>query len=432
MSKEQERRKMWQFPWGYRESIAFVMGVIIVGFMLQITVGNFNFYLLHYPINLIVGAALVALISALSFNKGPFVRWLSGTHLSVVLLAGVLMLSIIMGLIPQMVRVAEPHIHLGHSSWSEIVAYITTKLGFKQVTSSWSFVLIYCFTLLVLGLVIARRAKRLKWSDYGFYLNHLGVWLILFAAGLGAADLSRYVMYVEEGEIEWRVYDSSGEVFEPGIAIELHKFIMEEYAPKLAIADSHTGEAQPKGHPVYFQVDDKSSFTSLSKWDIELKEYIQDAIREPNNNYIATEIAGAAPAVYVVVTDRETREITEGWVTCGSYRQFMQPLEIDSTYSLLMTQPEPKRFASDISVIPEDKSIAPKRTIVEVNSPIRVGQWMIYQYDYDSTRGRASNMSGFELVYDPLLWAVYAGIALTMAGSIAMLWMGNKKRRRRS
>src|SRR5699024_1780613 len=117
----------------------------------------------------------------------------------------------------------------------EIVNYAIIKLGLRQITSSWPFVIIYGFTLFVLGLVIAKRIHRFKWSDYGFYLNHLGLWLFLFAAGLGSADRLRYVMYVEEGEVEWRVFDEQENMLELDIAIELHDFIMEEYPPKLAI-----------------------------------------------------------------------------------------------------------------------------------------------------------------------------------------------------
>ena len=59
--KEENKRKMWQMPWGYPESIAITAGIVFVGFMLQITIKGFNFYLLTAPVNLVVGALIIGL-----------------------------------------------------------------------------------------------------------------------------------------------------------------------------------------------------------------------------------------------------------------------------------------------------------------------------------------------------------------------------------
>lgn len=103
------------------------------------------------------------------------------------------------------------------------------------------------------------------------------------------------------------------------------------------------------------------------------------------------------------------------------------PLDLDSTMSLVMTKPEAKRFASDITVMTKDDSREPISATLEVNSPLTMGSWMIYQYDYDHALGKASKMSGFELVYDPWLYAVYTGLFMMALGAICMLWLGNKK-----
>ena len=85
----------------------------------------------------------------------------------------------------------------------------------------------------------------------------------------------------------------------------------------------------------------------------------------------------------------------------------------------------PKRFASDISVYPEDGN--PVRGTVEVNRPLKVNGWKIYQYGYDYTRGSKSLYSVFLLVKDPWLPAVYAGIFLMLAGALClMLFMAPK------
>ncbi len=91
----ENKRQMWQFPWKYRESIAITLGILLVGFLLQITLGSFDFFLLHSPVNLVLGAIIILLAIALSFAKqNPIVQWLGGVPLSVVVLGGLLVMSI--------------------------------------------------------------------------------------------------------------------------------------------------------------------------------------------------------------------------------------------------------------------------------------------------------------------------------------------------
>ena len=78
----------------------------------------------------------------------------------------------------------------------------------------------------------------------------------------------------------------------------------------------------------------------------------------------------------------------------------------------------PKRFASDISV--HTKGGNTVRGVVEVNKPLKVGGWKIYQYDYDETR--PGEVSIFEIVRDPWLPLVYTGIFMMLAGAVCILF----------
>ena len=85
----------------------------------------------------------------------------------------------------------------------------------------------------------------------------------------------------------------------------------------------------------------------------------------------------------------------------------------------------PKRFASDITVTTEDGKTV--RGTVEVNKPLKVNGWKIYQYGYDSARGAESPYSVFQLVRDPWIFWVYLGIFLMIAGALClMLFMAPK------
>lgn len=414
---EEKKRKMWQFPWRYRESIAFVGGIVLIGFILQFTVGNFNFFLLQSPVNLIVGGAIILFLILFSFaQRNLFYQWFSGVPFSVTIIGALLILSLIMGLTPQFAR-ANPH-----------DTNIFSVMGFRQVTSSWPFVLVYFLTLLSLGALIIRRLIAFRKQDYAFYFNHIGLWVFLFAAGLGAADMKRYVMHIYEKEVEWRVFSENGDMLQLPIGIQLNDFDMEEYPPKLTVIHRKTGEPQPTNKPEFFQIDEKRPTGELNGWDIKLEKYIHQAVRNSDSTYQEVPMPGSTPAAKILATNKKTGEVHEGWVCGGNMAQLYMTLPLDTQYCVAMTRPEPKKFLSDIKVFTEDGKMA--ETILEVNKPLRIGSWTIYQYGYDNEAGRLSSYSSLELVYDPWLYPAYAGIALLAIGSICLLWSGNRKNRK--
>ncbi len=407
---------MWQFPWRYAESITFVLGIVVIGFILQLITGGFNFFLLQFPVNIILGLVIIVLLLLFSLAyKTPFYQWISGVPFSVTIIGALLILSLIMGLTPQVV-----HLHSDDRR-------LFSLLGFRQMTSSWPFVLVYLLTLISLGSLIIRRLIKFRIRDYAFYINHIGLWVLLIAAGLSAADMKRYVMHVREGEVEWRVYSENKDVLELPIAIQLNDFDMEEYPPKLTIIDRETGDMQPKGKPDLFQLDIKRPSGALVDWDVTLDEYIHQAVRNSDSTYQEVHMPGSSPAAKISIKNRITGEVKQGWVCGGNSAQLYMTLPLDSQYCIVMTQPEPKRFLSDINVFVEDGEDA--HAILEVNKPLKIGDWTIYQYDYDKQAGKMSTYSSMELVYDPWLYPAYVGIALLMIGSVCMLWSGNKKRR---
>ncbi len=410
-----QERKMWQFPWKYEESVLFIGGVVVVGFVLQCMTGPFDFSLLLWPVNGILGLVIVLLSIVFGMKRNnPLVRWFSGIPMAVTLIVALLILGIIMGLTPQVIR-----LHPGDKD-------AVSVLGLRQMTSAWPFVFLYFLILLSLGTLIARRLFTFNKTNYAFYLNHLGLWLLLFASGLGAADIKRYVMHVREGETEWRVYNDHGDILDLPIAIKLNDFIMEEYPPKLAIIDRSTGNVQPEEKPDYFQLEEEPVSGRIGDWDIIAEKYIHEAVRNSDSTYQKAPMPGASPAVKVKVTNRNTGVISHGWVCVGNSAQLYMTLPLDDNYTVVMTQPESKRFISDINIYTEDGKQT--HALLEVNKPYRMGNWMVYQFGYDNEAGKLSSYSSMELVYDPWLIPVYIGITLLACGSICMLWIGNRRK----
>lgn len=414
---EHRTRMMWQHPWRYRESIAFVAGIVVVGMLLQFATGEFAFDLLRSPVNLILGAGIVAIVAIVAvFRRNPVFAWFTDVPLSVTLIASLLLLGLVMGLTPQTsTRVLGERL-------------LTSVLGFDRMTHSWPFVLVYLTTLFSLGALVVKRLFPFRKSDYGFYLNHIGLWLLLFAAGLGAADMERYLMKVYEGEVEWRATDYNDRTVELPIAIELNDFYMEEYPPSLTVIDRQTGQSMPEKRPEFFPLDVKRPKGMLFGWEIELKSYIHEAVRNSDSTYHEVHMPGSSPAAYVSAYHPQTGERREGWVCPGNVSQLYMVLNLDSAYCIAATRPEPKRFVSDIRVYRKGEGTVD--TQLEVNKPYRAGAWMIYQHGYDNLAGKMSNFSTVELIYDPWLPAVYAGIIMLAAGSVCMLWIGNRARRK--
>lgn len=415
-----KKKALWQFPWKYKESIIFLAGLIVIGFLLQLIIGEFPYSLLLYPANIYCGIFLLIVIIVSSFWSNNYIyQWLTGIPFSVTIIGFLLILTFIMGITPQLITTSETE--------SED---IFLKLGLNSITSSWPFVIIYFCTLFSLGALIVRKMKKFKWPDYAFYLNHIGLWIILFFAGLGAADMKRFEMFVEEGKTEWRVFNKKGNVLELPIAIHLNDFIMEEYQPKLVIINKK-GTPLPENRPVYFQIDEKNLTGVLAEnYEVTVKKYIHDAMRK-GDSYEEIKMTGSCPAALVVVNNKQTGEVIEGWVSSGSPYILYQVLNLPNNLLLVMTQPEPKKFVSDIVVHvkpeSEEQEVKTFPFQLEVNKPLKINDWVIYQYSYDTNAGKLSSYSSFELVYDPWVNYVYAGMIMLACGCICLLWKGNKK-----
>lgn len=293
---------MWDKPWTMREGFLIGGGLVLAGLMLELSVGPVVWEAFAWPVNGVVLAGFVLLIAVAALLRGRVYafRFLTTGRAAVPALVCAVVLTVIMGLTRQTVN----------------------GVWLNNMLSFWPFVLLYVYMAAILGLLVVQRLiRRRGWRrDLPFLLNHLGLFIALTTATLGNADMQRLKMITAIGEPEWRAIDQQGKVTEMPIAVELQRFIMEEYAD-------------------------------------------------------------------------------------GS----------------------PKRFASEIQVLTRTgKNI---RTVVDVNRPVEVDGWKIYQYGYDTQMGAMSNTSILELVHDPWLPAVYTGIYMMLGGAFCMFVFGVGRKR---
>ena len=103
------------------------------------------------------------------------------------------------------------------------------------------------------------------------------------------------------------------------------------------------------------------------------------------------------------------------------------PLTIELKRFIMETYDDgsPKRYASEVSI----RSVSGEtvHTTIDVNKPVEIEGWKIYQYGYDTAMGTMSQVSIFELVSDPWLPMVYAGIYMMLGGAVCMFVFGGRK-----
>jgi hypothetical protein len=125
--------------------------------------------------------------------------------------------------------------------------------------------------------------------------------------------------------------------------------------------------------------------------------------------------------MYTVLDETEWRGINE--------RNMVTELPIAITLKQFIMETyddgSPKRFASDIIIYTKNGDSL--RTTVDVNKPVEVRGWKIYQYGYDTAMGAESKLSILELVRDPWLPYVYAGIYLMLFGALTMFIVGVRR-----
>ena len=410
---------MWKQPPGYTEGWTICSGLFITGIVLQLFSGKIVSDLLNFPINLISGALF--LIFILSFHlisiKIKKLQWFAGYAAAVTSLSSLLFLIIIMGLTRQL-----------PSSYDLSQENGFVRVGFMQMTVSWPFILLILYFLWILGLVVLKRLSRFKWKDTGFVFNHSGLFIALFGAIWGSGDLQRLRMTVPLNTPEWRATNEKNETVELPLAIELKSFTIDEYPPKLMLLNNITGEALPEKKPVNVSVETCPFEAELLDWKLEIVRDLPCAAGINNLdtiNYVEFHGEGATSALYVKaynVTD-DTRK--EGWVSCGNHLFPYASLRLNEKVSLIMAEREPKRYASDVMVYTQ--SGYSKEELIEVNKPLSVDGWKIYQLSYDETIGKWSQYSVFELVKDPWLPVVYSGIGMMLAGAVFLFISAPKK-----
>ena len=381
---------MWNRPWRLAEGICIGAGLIVVGLLLQFTIGSIDWQLIAYPLNAILLVVFMLVLCVLYAVRKRFyiISW------------------------TMTMTAAVPAIAYG-----VLVTLLMALTGYDEMLRSWPLVLIYIWLMNILGLTALHRLLHITRGgivhNVCHVCNHLGLFMAMVCGTLGNADMQRLSMTVRVGSPEWRALDKRAAAAGQGatqtairelpLAIELRSFSIDEYPPKYVIIDNTTGQV-----------------IKDTQWQVRQDTLLEYAAIRPQadstamTSYIEWRSMGACTAACVTATQPSGQQVS-GWVSCGNFMFPYQALRLDDRCSVVMPEREPRRYTSEVTVYTQagDKQDA----LIEVNHPLEIDGWKIYQLSYDEALGRWSDTSVFELVRDPWLPYVYAGIFMMLLGA---------------
>lgn len=370
---------MWKRPWKIKEGFAAGAGILVLGGVIELFAGPVHWEALRFPVNLVVLVAYLCILT-------------------------------ILFLLRKRVYPVEWMMHGGGAATASIAccAALTFIMGLTGIDllESWPFILSYLWMTSIVGLASINRISHFRKKDIPFILNHLGLFIALVAGTLGSPDIRREEITVSEG-------GSAG----TGITVTLHAFRMEQYPPELTLGNDPSER---------LRIDNGMLGGRLGDWNIEVLRNIPYAgiAEDDSTGYRAWLHPGACCAMEVKAS-RGT-ESHSGWVCCGSFLFPPATLDLGGGESLVMAPREAKEYTSEVTVTSGGKRAD---GIIEVNKPMRLDGWTIYQQGYDVSMGEWSGISILRAVRNPWLPVVLAGIFMMMGGAIAGLLKVSGKRK---
>lgn len=397
--------------WSFSESVVFTALLIVFGFGIELLTGASGLEIPSWPLNAVVLALGCAVIipAGIFLRNNRYIAWLGGIPLGLCLIFGLAFLSFFGGILPQ-----EPAV----GSWW------VRHLRLNQVFSSWPFALTVLFFLVNLGLSLVWKTVPFRSSNLQFILFHAGFWIALACGLLGASDLQRVIIPLYEGQETSRGYNSREKTMvDLPFSLYLDDFEMQEYAPQLALYDPATELLVPDESNAVLQASEglEMSWPGLT---VRVLDYLPHG--RPGSDGVPVASAPEDGVAYVSVEGTVDGERFSGWLGTGG--PHVEPAFIAvGTRVLVLIPGSASSYRSEVSIRGRDAGTVD--TVLEVNRPVSVNGWKLYQMGYDEQAGRWSRLSLVEGVRDPWLPAVYTGFFMILAGNALFFWKGMKKSR---
>ena len=413
-NKISNQTKIWQFPWGYRESFFISLSLLLIGFVIEFFSGDTFISLPGWPVNLILIIILMFyIIIVQKFFKTSIVKWFSSTPAAISAISILTFLILLMGFIRQN---------------EETPVGFVKMIGLTHVTTSWPYLLCSFYLIFILGFTIVRRFLPITIKNFAFFLNHAGLFIVIVTASLGTADLWRLNMQLVEGRAIFTTYDHKGNSYNLPFAIKLLDFKIKEYTPNIGLYSQKERKLKiDKKTQLVEAIEGNSKI--LGNWNIIIEKYLNES-KKDSLGFDTCSAIGASPAAYVKAINLTNDKEIKGWISSGSFNSPLLTLPLTTDIELVMTLPTAREYSSDIRVFESMEKY--QDYTIKVNEPMKIQGWTIYQTGYNEQMGKWSNLSIVELVRDPWLPAVYVGIFMMLAGSLYLVWMGRSKQTKKT
>jgi len=405
-------KPLWEHPWKYRESFLFSFLILVVGSVISVLFRGKGIEPIGAPYNVIIAFVFVSLLLFIHVNyrKRPFVIWLASVPAALNAIVLFTSMVLLLAILPQEVEYKSKFVLL---------------CGLSHVKTSWLFLVTETFFLTTLGMVILKRCFPLNGRNIGFFLNHFGLFLTLLAVTLGGGDIKRLeINLLKEGNESNIGVSAEGVMIKLPFSLRLLDFTIDEYNPRLAIVDVHSGIYKDlKG--ASFPMIDKDLKVLLDKWQFQVLDFLPHALIVDSTIQNSVE-SGSFPAANVKAVNTANEYTVIGWISSGSYLQSPISLPLDTSNMLVLTLPEVRKYTSLVEIRTDSLNV--DTFALEVNKPYAIKGWKIYQLNYDKSKGKWSSLSILEAVCDPWLKLVYVGIFMVMAGVVYLFWIGSRNK----
>lgn len=382
-------------------SFLFAGFLFIAGVILHLIFGSIDPGFFRFPVNMYVFIQLLVITIALwlLFRNYLVIKWLSSSKAGLASISLFSLVVFIMAMVPQV-------------SDENSVAY---RFGFDNVIYSWYYVISVIFLLFALGMVTLRRTLPFKGRNIPFFINHFGLWLAMSTSILGYADRQQALMQVHTNQLVWNAETGDDQMIELPFALQLKRFVVEYYPPKLALVNKEGDLYEVRGDELAPVEGNKT--IQLGPYSVHIHEFYEDAFIMGDTIINHDNLPGTAVAALVSVNGRSGMH----WLSPGSYMFEGTWMKLHPDTLLVLADPAASYYGSEVLLYTKSGIAGEERTIA-VNAPLKAEGWDIYQHSYDSFKGKDSPYSVFMVVSDPWLPIVYAGIFMMIAGAVWLMF----------
>lgn len=216
----------------------YVTGYLILAAIIQLFTGNFPLAFMAFPLNLVFAVIWLFLLWKLykESRQSSLSRFLLAPQTSILVILSFIAGSLVIGLFPQLSD-AQAGMRSG----------ILALLGCYNFMTSWIFIAILFLLLSNLAMITVHAFYTRKNARWRFLLNHVGLWLALFAGFFGSSDTQIFRIPLYKGKPAREAFDMNGASCHLDYEMELRSFSVEYYPngrPSRFAADVRLGDKE--------------------------------------------------------------------------------------------------------------------------------------------------------------------------------------------